>query len=203
MGSATRALRALIGAVRDDHAMMRHYDEKYAAGLHREGSSLGRDLVSRVGFQMLAAYRLMRFCVEAKIPLAPRVASRLIRHVYGPDIHWEAEIDPGVVIVHGMGMAISRSARVRRGAILFQHVTLGVGTHPMSHEVGAPIVEEEVHVGAGSTLVGPIAVGARSKITGNCFVRTSVPPDSLVEAAPPTVSARRSHADRARSNFES
>jgi serine acetyltransferase len=65
-----------------------------------------------------------------------------------------------------------------------------MGVDPESRTVGAPTVERDVHVGAGSTLVGPITLGARSKITANCFVRTSVPADSLVEAPTPTVSVR-------------
>jgi serine O-acetyltransferase len=189
LGKVRGAWRGLVDAVRDDHAMLQHYDAKYAAD-RRGPSSIASDLSTRIGFQMLAAYRMMRFCVEAQIPLAPRVASRVIRHVYGSDIHWEARFDPGVVIVHGMGLAVSASARVRRGAILFQNVTLGMGVDPISRASGAPDIEPDVHVGAGSTLIGPITVGARSKVTANCFLRASVPPDSLVEAPAATVSPR-------------
>jgi serine O-acetyltransferase len=179
----------MVRAVQDDHAMMQHYDAKYAADL-RPKSGLPRDLVTRIGLQVMASYRLMRFCVASKIPLAPRVLSRLIRHAYGSDIHWEAELEPGVVVVHGMGLAISSGARVHRGVILFQNVTLGLGIDPDTREVGAPVVEPHVHIGPGSTVVGPVHVGARSKISANCFVRASVPADSLVEAPRPTVSAR-------------
>jgi serine O-acetyltransferase len=139
---------------------------------------------------MLAACRIMHFCADAGVPLAPRIASRAIRHLYGADIHWEAQLAPGIVFVHGMGLAISRAARVERGAILFQNVTLGMGIDPQTRGVGAPVVEQNVHIGAGSTLVGPIRVGARSKVTANCLVRTSIPADSLVEAPTPTVSVR-------------
>jgi serine O-acetyltransferase len=184
------AYRDMVAAVREDHAMMRHYDEKYAADARGMDAGIGRDLVSRIGFQVLVSYRAMRCCVEAEIPLVPRIMSRLIRHAYGSDIHWEARIEPGVVVVHGMGLAISHAARVQRGVILFQNVTLGMGTDPVSRKSGAPIVEEGVHVGAGSTLFGPITVGARSKVTSNCLLRQSVPPDSLVEAPAPKVSVR-------------
>jgi serine O-acetyltransferase len=184
-----RALETMTAAVRADHAMLQHYDGKYG-GPGEEKGSLARDLVVRVGFQMLAACRAMRFCRDAGIPLAPQVASRLIRHLYGSDIHWDAELDPGIVVVHGMGLAVSRAARVSRGAILFQHVTLGLGVDPETRASGAPTIERDTHVGAGSTLVGPITVGARSKVTANCFVRESIPADSLVEAPTPAVSPR-------------
>jgi serine acetyltransferase len=183
-----------VTAVRADHEVLRHYDEKYAADVRGDGASLSRDLVTRIGFQMLAACRVMRFCADAHIPLAPKVASRLIRHLYGSDVHWEAELEPGIVVVHGMGLAVSRAARVERGAILFQNVTLGMSADPVNRTSGAPVIERDVHVGAGSTVVGPITVGARSKISANCFVRQSVPPDSLVEAPAATVTARRSRA---------
>ncbi len=193
-GTGTNRMRKawsdMIGAVRDDHAMLRHYDAKYSSE-RAGGAPIVSDLCTRIGFQMMAAYRVMRFFVEAEIPLAPKVASRAIRHLYGSDIHWDARLEPGVVVVHGMGLAISGSSRVKRGAILFQHVTLGMGVDPLSKEQGAPEIEQDVHVGASSTLVGPITVGARSKVTANCFVRASVPPDSLVEAPPPGVSPRR------------
>jgi len=184
-----RALETMAAAVRADHAMLHHYDGKYG-GPDEGKESLARDLVVRVGFQMLAACRAMRFCADAGIPLAPQVASRIIRHMYGSDIHWEAELEPGIVVVHGMGLAVSRAARVRRGAILFQHVTLGLGVDPDTRAVGAPTIERDTHVGAGSTLVGPITVGARSKVTANCFVRDSIPADSIVEAPVPAVSPR-------------
>jgi serine O-acetyltransferase len=190
----------MTAAVRADHEMLHRYDGKYGGPGTFDGTdgSLARDLVVRVGFQMLAACRAMRFCADAGIPLAPQVASRVIRHMYGSDIHWEAELEPGIVFVHGMGLAVSRAARVRRGAILFQHVTLGLGTDPESRAVGAPTIERDTHVGAGSTLVGPITVGARSKITANCFVRASVPADSLVESPAPVVSSRERPLDGAR-----
>ena len=187
----SRALGTLETAVREDHAMLVHYDGKYASDTRGDEAGIAHDLVTRVGFQMLAACRVMRFCADAGVPLAPKVLSRMIRHVYGSDVHWEAEIDPGIVVVHGMGIAISRSARVGRGAILFQNVTLGASTDAQSLETGAPVIERDVHIGVGSTLVGPITVGARSKITANCFVRQSVPPDSLVEAPAAVVTARR------------
>jgi serine O-acetyltransferase len=192
------AWRDMVEAVREDHEMLRHYDERYAADRRDGRSVLVRDLVTRIGFQMLTACRAMRFCVDAEIPLAPRVASRLIRHVYGADIHWEAHFEPGIVVVHGMGLAVSRAARVERGVILFQNVTLGMGTDPTSRLVGAPVVEQGAHVGAGTTLIGPIVVGARSKVTANCLLRASVPPDSLVEAPAPTVSVRPRRGPRPR-----
>src|SRR5579872_7132580 len=127
----------MIAAVREDRAMLHHYDAKYDSGRKAGGTPFAQDVTTRIGFQMLVAYRAMRFCVDAHIPLAPQIASRLIRHLYGSDIHWQAQLEPGVVVVHGMGLAVSAAARVQRGAILFQHVTLGMSTDPETRLAGA------------------------------------------------------------------
>jgi serine O-acetyltransferase len=193
----------MVSAVREDRAMLHHYDAKYSEGGARGPTGFTGDLVTRIGFQMLVAYRAMRFLADAQIPLAPMVVSRLIRHVYGSDIHWEAQLEPGVVLVHGMGLAVSAAARVERGAILFQHVTLGISRDASTTRVGAPVIEREAHVGAGATIVGPITIGARSKVMANCVVRASVPPDSLVEAPAPTVSVRSRLEGRSRSQVNS
>ena len=111
---------------------------------------------------------------------AAKAVSRLIRHLYGSDIHWDAEFAPGVLVVHGMGMAISHSAKVGPGCILNQHVTLGDGTDPLTRLTGAPTLGRDVHVGAGATLIGPIQVGDQSKIMPGAFLSHSVEARSLV-----------------------
>jgi serine O-acetyltransferase len=184
------ALIHFAEAVRADHAMLRHYDEKYDAR-GRRAASLPSTLVTRVGLQMMAAYRLMRLFREADAPLGAKIVARLIRHLYGADIHWDAALDEGVVIVHGMGLAVSHAARVGAGSILSHGVTLGDGTDPRTREVGAPTLEEGVHVGPGATLIGPITVGARSKIMPGAVLTHSVPPDSLVEVPAPRVTPRK------------
>jgi serine acetyltransferase len=100
-----------------------------------------------------------------------------------------------------MGLAVSGSARVGRGAILFQNVTLGLSADD-KRRAGAPIIERDVHIGAGATIVGPVTVGARSKVTANCFLRSSVPPDSLVEAPQPSVTPRAGRSPRPRSEAD-
>ena len=181
--------REFAAAVRADHAAMRAHDERYA-GPDGRGAGLVRDLVVRIGFQMMFAYRLMRLGAALGIPLAPQIVSRLIRHLYGADIHWDAELAPGVTIVHGMGLCINGSARVGAGAILFQNVTLGLSIHPETRAIGAPELGRDVHVAPGATLVGPISIGAGSKIAAGCVVTVSVPPGSLVQATLPDVRPR-------------
>ena len=189
LGRLQASFAHLVESVREDHALVHRHGVKYAGKLDRP-EPLSAALVQKVGLQMMAAYRLMRFCGEAGIPLAPRVISRLIRHVYGCDIHWDAELAPGVMIVHGMGMAVSYAARVGRRVVLSHNVTLGLGTHPDTREIGGPTIEDDVVIGPGVTVLGPVRVGARSKIMPGCLVVRSVPSDSLVEAFIPAVKPR-------------
>jgi serine O-acetyltransferase len=182
-------------AVRADHAAMRAHDARYA-GPDARGGGLVRDMVVRIGFQMLVGYRVMRLLAALGIPLAPQIVSRLIRHLYGADIHWDADLAPGVTLVHGIGLCINGSARVGAGAILFQNVTLGLSIHPETRAIGAPELGRDVHVGPGATLVGPISIGAGSKIAAGCLVTFSIPAGSLVQAEPPDVRSRGDVAPR-------
>lgn len=182
------ALRALHASLRADHDAMLHYRGKY--GTRKDSAGLGRDLLEKVGFQIVGAYRVMRFLDAVHATTGAKVASRVIRHLYGSDIHWDADLAPGVMVVHGMGMAISHSARIGPRVILFQHCTVGEGRHPDTGAVGSPVLEEEVVVGAGAVILGPVTVGARTKIMPGCVVVRSVPPDSIVEVPPSKVRAR-------------
>jgi serine acetyltransferase len=183
------AVAHLVESVREDHALVHRHGVKYGGKPLRQ-EPISRAIVQKVGLQMMGAYRLMRLFSGAGIPLLPRVMSRLIRHAYGSDIHWDAELAPGVMIVHGMGMAVSYAARVGRGVVLSHNVTLGLGTHPDTRESGGPTIEDDVVLGPGVTVLGPVTVGARSKVMPGCLVLRSVPPDSVVEAAIPAVKPR-------------
>lgn len=196
------AFRALAEAIREDHRILRHYGEKYddrapiaavgdAPSLAPPGGlALAGDAVKKIGFQLMIAYRVMRFLRASGLTLGAQFMSRTIRHTFASDIHWDADLEPGIMVVHGFGLAISYAARAKHGVILFQNVTLGYGPHPDTKEAGAPLLERNVHVGIGATLYGPIVVGEGSKIMAGCVLARSVPPRSLVEAPVPHVGAR-------------
>jgi serine acetyltransferase/GT2 family glycosyltransferase len=184
-----RLVRRFAADVRADHDVLRGYEAKYG---HRAPSSgrLAADAVQKIGLQILVAVRLMRLLRDAGAPLAAKAASRLIRHAYGSDIHWDAELEPGVNLVHGFGLAVSGAAKVGSGCILFQNVTLGWATDPVTRRGGAPTLERNVHVMPGATLLGPIVVGEGSKVMAGAVLTRSVPPGSLVETAAPEVKVR-------------
>ena len=148
------------------------------------------DAIRKIGFQMLLLTRAMRLFRDAGIPAAPQVISRLIRHLYAAEIHWDTEIADGVSVVHGNGLVLSHAATVGPGCILFHNVTLGEGLHPDTKEPGAPTLERDVHVGPGATLLGPIHIGQGTKIMAGAVVTRSVPANSIVKAPEAQVAAR-------------
>ncbi len=181
---------SLMEAVRADHAMLAKTQGKYG-GKDGSSRSLAADAVNNIGFQLLILYRVMRAFRESGQGLAAKFCSRLLRHLYGSDIHWDATFEPGVVVVHGFGMAISGEAYVSEGCILFQHVTLGRGNHADTKKAGAPRLERDVHVGVGATLIGPIVVGTRTKIMPGCTLTHDVPPNTVVTSPEPELRARK------------
>ncbi|GJG89220.1 hypothetical protein tb265_44010 [Gemmatimonadetes bacterium T265] len=177
-----------------DHDAIRRADAKYKSAAAKAAAGPARlvpDLVQKIGLQMMAAYRVMRLLRALGLTVLAKVASRVIRHLYAAELHWDAELAPGVVLIHGTGLVVGHGARVGPGCILFQHVTLGESMHPDRHEIGTPTLEADVHVGPGSALLGPITIGRGTKITANALVMRSVPPLSVVETAAVTVRSRQ------------
>jgi len=193
------ALSSLADAVRTDQRTLHGFHSKYG-GRWNDSTPLARDLAQNVGLQLLAGVRLMRFFNEIEAPLASRITSRMIRHLYGSDIHWDAEFAPGVMVVHGMGMAISHAAKIDEDVLLFQNCTLGEGRDPDTKEVGAPHVEAGAVIGAGCTIIGPVTIGAKSKVMPGCVITRSVPPGSIVESPTAVVKARKPGAGAAESH---
>jgi len=183
------ALATWARAVRADYANSQRYRAKYHGD---EGSvvRLPADAVQKIGFQMMIAMRTMGLLRDARVPLLPQIASRLIRHLYGAEIHWNTTLHHGISIVHGTGLVLSHRAVVGEGCILFHNVTLGEGVDPETKETGAPTLGRDVHVGPGATLLGPIHVGDGTKIMAGAVLTFSVPANSLVRPAEAVVTER-------------
>lgn len=183
-------LLTFVKSVRADFANSQRYRAKYHGEGEQSELRIPLAAVTKIGFQMMVALRTMKLLKDAKLPLAPMVASRAIRHLYGAEVHWNTRIQDGISIVHGTGLVLSHRAVVGEGCILFHNVTLGEGVHPETKEVGAPTLGKDVHVGPGATLLGPIHVGDGSKIAAGVVLMRSVPAGSLVKNADPVVSER-------------
>ncbi|MEZ4272486.1 MAG: glycosyltransferase [Myxococcota bacterium] len=190
------SLDTMMREIRDDYDAVIGYRRKYNHEVI-PASQLPVDMVKKIGVQMMAAIRFMRFLRDAPSPFAAKMASRMIRHMYGAEIHWDAEISPGVSIIHGNGLVISHGAKISSGCILFHNVTLGEGIDVETRQIGSPTLEKNVHIGPGATLLGPIVIGEGSKIMAGTVVTQSLPPNSIAKP-PQAVVEKRLRTSKAR-----
>ncbi|HWF24566.1 MAG TPA: serine O-acetyltransferase EpsC [Solirubrobacteraceae bacterium] len=134
------------------------------------------------GVHALLAHRVAHTLYGAGVPLAPRAIAALSRATTGIEIHPAAEIGDGLFIDHGMGVVIGETARIGNDVTLYQGVTLG-GTGFATGK-RHPTVQDNVTIGSGAKLLGPITVGHGSKIGANSVVIHDVPANSTVVGNP-------------------
>jgi serine O-acetyltransferase len=134
------------------------------------------------GVQALLAHRVAHAMHVAGVPLLPRLIAAVARAVTGIEIHPAARIGDGFFIDHGMGVVVGETAEIGNDVTLYQGVTLG-GT---GFQTGKrhPTVQDNVTIGSGAKLLGPITVGHGSKIGANTVVIHDVPPNSTVVGNP-------------------
>jgi serine O-acetyltransferase len=145
-------------------------------------------LMSYPFVQAITVHRVAHELYRAGVPLIPRMMSEVAHSRTGSDIHPGASIGPGFFIDHGTGVVIGETAVIGRGVKLYQGVTLGALSFPKDQD-GNPIkgikrhpnIEDNVTIYAGATVLGgQTTIGKGSVIGGNCWITSSVPPDTVV-----------------------
>jgi serine O-acetyltransferase len=134
------------------------------------------------GVHALLAHRVAHALHEAGIPFVPRLIAAVARSLTGIEIHPAAQIGPGFFIDHGMGVVIGETAEIGTDVTLYQGVTLG-GTGFATGK-RHPTVQDNVTIGSGAKLLGPITIGHGAKIGANSVVIHDVPPKSTVVGNP-------------------
>src|SRR4051795_4553923 len=147
-----------------------------------QGVSSFEILTSWAGVQALLAHRAAHALMEAGVPLLPRAIAYLTRAITGIEIHPAAAIGNELFIDHGAGVVIGETAVIGDRVTLYQGVTLG-GTG-FQRGKRHPTLRDNVTVGSGAKLLGPIDVGAGAKIGANTVVVEDVPADSTVVGNP-------------------
>src|SRR3954470_11284451 len=134
------------------------------------------------GVQAVLAHRVAHALHDSGVPLAPRAIAYVARTITGVEIHPAANVGDGLFIDHGVGVVIGETADVGANVTLYQGVTLG-GT---GFETGKrhPTVQDNVTIGSGAKLLGPITIGHGAKIGANTVVIHDVPPNSTVVGNP-------------------
>ena len=139
-------------------------------------------LTGWAGVQALLAHRVSHALYESGVPLAPRTISFTSRAVTGIEIHPAAKIGEDFFIDHGSGVVIGETAEIGDRVTLYQGVTLG-GTG-FARGKRHPTVEDDVTIGSGAKLLGPVTVGHGAKIGANTVVIQDVPANSTVVGNP-------------------
>ncbi len=159
-----------------------------------------RDPAARNGLEIVLTYpglhalwfhRVARRLWRMRLRWLARLVAHVGRTLTGIEIHPAAQIGPGFFIDHGMGVVIGETAEIGQNVTLYHGVTLG-GT---SWNKGKrhPTLEDDVVVGAGAKILGPIRIGARTRVGANAVVVKDVPPDSVVVGIPGRVTHRHGH----------
>jgi serine O-acetyltransferase len=169
LGRVLREVRSDVAAARDRDPAAR-------------GAASVEILAGWAGVQALLAHRLAHALHEAQVPAAPMLIAYLSRGVTGIEIHPGARIGGDFFIDHGSGVVIGETAEIGDRVTLYQGVTLG-GTG-FQRGKRHPTVGDNVSIGSGAKLLGPITVGHGAKIGANTVVVEDVPPRSTVVGNP-------------------
>src|SRR5579875_724015 len=134
------------------------------------------------GVHALLAHRAAHALREARVPLLPRLIAAVARALTGIEIHPAACIGRRFFVDHGMGVVIGETAQIGDGVTLYQGVTLG-GTGFATGK-RHPTLQDNVTVGSGAKLLGPITIGHGAKVGANSVVIHDVPPNTTVVGNP-------------------
>jgi serine O-acetyltransferase len=139
-------------------------------------------LLTYGGVQALLAHRVAHALHEAGVPMVPHALANASRVLTGVEIHPAARIGDALFIDHGAGVVIGETAEIGDNVTVYQGVTLG-GTG-FARGKRHPTVADDVVLGSGAKLLGPISVGEGSKVGANSVVIHDVPPRSTVVGNP-------------------
>lgn len=147
-------------------------------------------IFSYPGLYAITEQRVAHELYELDIPLIPRIISEHAHSVTGIDIHPGARIGEKFFIDHGTGVVIGETSRIGDRVRIYQGVTLGAKSFPLDAQGNPikgidrhPIIEDDVVIYSGATVLGRIVIGAGASIGGNVWLTHGVPPGARVTQA--------------------
>lgn len=140
-------------------------------------------------FWAIFYHRIAHALYKLHIPFIPRLISQFARFVTnGIEIHPGAQIGKRFFIDHGAGVVIGETAVIGNNVMLYHQVTLGATgwwrPGPGRRQKRHPTIEDDVTIGVGAAILGPVTIGRGSKIGAMALVLESVPPNSVVASKP-------------------
>ena len=146
-------------------------------------------LLTYPGVKALFFHRIANFFSKAKFDLIARLISQLSRFFTGIEIHPKAEIGKNFFIDHGMGVVIGETSEIGDNVTIYHATTLGGISPSIKSEEQRdvkrhPTLKNNVVVGSGAQVLGPIIVGENAKIGANAVVTKDVPANAVMVGIP-------------------
>ncbi len=147
---------------------------------------------ANAGFRAVVLYRLGRGCRKRGLRVLAAFCERLMHHLCHCWISTAAEIGPGFLVAHVCGLVIGGGAIVGSNCDVRHNVTLG-GNFSRRDETGRtqPTLGDNVSVGAGAAVLGPVKIGSNVIVGANSVVTRDVPEDMIVSGIPAKVIRER------------
>ncbi|KAF1042825.1 MAG: Serine acetyltransferase [Herbaspirillum frisingense] len=193
---ALHVTRAFGASLPDIRSLL---DTDVLAAYHGDPAARSVDevLLCYPGTLAMIHYRLAHRLYQLGLPLLARIIAELAHGATGIDIHPGAQIGSGFFIDHGTGVVIGETAVIGNNVRIYQAVTLGAKRFPTDAQgklekglARHPIVEDDVVIYAGATILGRITLGRGAVIGGNVWLTHDVPPGANISQAASREEAR-------------
>ena len=141
------------------------------------------------GVKAVFFHQISNFFYKAGFDLVARIISQTVRFFTGIEIHPKANIGKNLFIDHGMGVVIGETSEIGNNVTIYHAVTLGgsspsVDSERQRHEKRHPTIGDDVVIGSGAQIIGPIKVGNKSRIASNAVVVKDVPDNATMVGIP-------------------
>ena len=141
------------------------------------------------GVKAIFFHQIAHFFCLAKFDLIARIISQTSRFFTGIEIHPKAKIGKNLFIDHGMGVVIGETSEIGDNVTIYHMVTLGgiapsIDSNSQREVKRHPTLKDNVVVGSGAQILGPVTIGENSKIGANAVVTKDVEPNAIMVGIP-------------------
>ena len=141
------------------------------------------------GVKAVFFHQISNFFYKAGFDLIARIISQTIRFFTGIEIHPGAKIGKNLFIDHGMGVVIGETSEIGDDVTMYHNVTLGgsspsIDSERQRHEKRHPTIGNDVVIGSGAQIIGPVKVGNNARIAANAVVVKDVPENATMVGIP-------------------
>ena len=151
--------------------------------------SLVSIILTYPGVKAVFFHHISNFFYKAGFDLVARIISQTVRFFTGIEIHPGAKIGKNLFIDHGMGVVIGETSEIGNNVTIYHAVTLGgsspsIDSERQRHEKRHPTVGNDVVIGSGAQIIGPIKIGNNARIAANAVVVKDVPENATMVGIP-------------------